>query len=72
MPSEVSAFSLLNKYIVLNFDVTHAATNNRYLDDNDIRIINLAPIALLSNCKLTMSSRKHLEDISHAHDVSLM
>ena len=56
MPSEVSAFSLLNKYIVLNFDVIHAATNNRYLDDNDIRIINLAPIALLSNCKLTMSS----------------
>ena len=37
-----------------------------------IRLVNLAPIALFSNFKLTSSSGKHLEDISHSHIVSLM
>ena len=32
----------------------------------------MGPIALFSNFKLTTSSGKHLEDISHAHLVSLM
>ena len=37
-----------------------------------MRICNLASIALFSNRKLETSSGKHLEDISHAHIVSLM
>ena len=72
IPREDSVISLLNSYLDLNFDVLHAATNNRYADGNDIRLVNLAPIALFSNYKLTTSSGKHLEDISHAHTVSLM
>ena len=32
----------------------------------------MGPIALFSNYKLTTSSGKHLEEISHAHIVSLM
>ena len=32
----------------------------------------MGPIALLSNFKLTKSSGKHLQDISHAHVVSLL
>ena len=32
----------------------------------------MGPVALFSNLKLTTSSGKHLEDISHAHLVSLM
>ena len=32
----------------------------------------MAPVALFSNLKLTTSSGKHLEDISHAHLVSLL
>ena len=32
----------------------------------------MCPIALFSNFKLTTSSGKHLEDISHAHLVSLI
>ena len=63
---------MLNSYIELNFDVLHAATNNRYVDGNDIRLVNLGPIALFSNYKLTTSSGKHLENIDHAHIVSLM
>ena len=63
---------MLNSYLELNFDVLHAATNNRYVDGNDILLVNLGPIALFSNYKLTTSSGKHLENIDHAHIVSLM
>ena len=71
-PREDSVISLLNSYLDLNFDVVHAANNNRYADGNDIRLVNLGPVALFSNYKLTTSSGKHLEDVSHAHIVSLM
>ena len=63
---------MLNSYLDYNFDVVHATTKNRFVDGNDIRLINLGSIALFSNYKLTTSSRKHLEDISHADIVSLM
>ena len=56
----------------MNFDVLNAATNNRYVDADDIWLINLAPIALFSNFKLTTSSGKHPESIDYAHIVSLM
>ena len=72
IPREDSLVSLLNSYLDLNFDVVHAATNNRYADGDDIRLINLGPIALFINYKLATSSGKHLEDISHGHIVSLM
>ena len=72
IPREDSVISLLNSYLDLNFDVVHAANNNRYADGNDIRLINLGPVALFSNYKLTSSSGKHLEDVTHAHIVSLM
>ena len=58
---------LLNSYLDLNFDVLHAATGKRYVDNNDIKLVSLCPITLFSIYKLTKSSRKHLEDISHAH-----
>ena len=35
-------------------------------------LVNLGPIALFSNYKLTTSSGKHLENIDHGHIVSLM
>ena len=72
IPREESVISLLNSYLELNFDVLHAVTNNKYADANVIRLVNLGPIALFSNCKLTTSSGKHLEEISQAHIVSLM
>ena len=46
--------------------------NNSYADINDIRLVNLGVIGLFSNYKLTTSSGKHLEDISHAHIVSFI
>ena len=72
IPREDSVISLLNSYLELNFDVLHAGTNNRYADGNDIRLVNLGPIGLFSNYKLTTSSGKHLENIDHAYIVSLM
>ena len=72
IPREDSVISLLNSYLELNFDVLHAATNNRYADGNDIRLVNLGPIALFSNYKFTTSSGKHLKNIDHAHIASLM
>ena len=63
---------MLKNYLELNFDVLHAATNNRYVDGDDIRLVNLGAIALFSKYKSTTSSLKHLEDIDHAHIVSLM
>ena len=46
--------------------------NNRYAKNNDKRLVIVAPIGPFSNYKLTTSSGKHLEEISHAHIVSLM
>ena len=72
IPREGTVISLLYSYIEINFDVLKAATSNRYADADDIRLINLGPIALFSNYELTTSSGKHLEIIDHAHIVSLM
>ena len=72
IPREDSVISLLNSYLELNFDVLRADNSNRYVDNNDIRLVNLGSIALFSNYKLTTSSGKHLEKIDHAHIVSLM
>ena len=72
IPREDSVISLLNSYLELDFDVLHAATNNRYVDGNDIRLVNLGSIGLFSNYKLTTSSGKHLENFDHAHIVSPM
>ena len=63
---------MLNSYLELSYDVLQATTNTRYVDTSEIRLVNLGPIALFSNYKLTTSSGKHLEEISHAHIVSLM
>ena len=72
IPGEDSLISLLKSYPDWNFDVLHAPTNNRYVDNNDEWLIILAAMAFFSNFKLTTSSRKHLEKIDHAHIVSLM
>ena len=72
IPSGGSVNSFLGSRLRTNFDVLHAATNNRYADGDNLRLINLGPIAFSNNYKLTTSSGKILEDISHAHIVSLV
>ena len=63
---------MLISYLDLNFDVLHAATNNRYADIEDTKLVNLGPNGLFSNYMITSSSGKNLEDISHFQIVSLM
>ena len=62
----------MNSYLELNLDVIQAATDDRYADGANIRLFNLAVIALFSIFKLTTSCGKHLEEINHAHIVSLI
>ena len=45
IPREDSVISLLKSYIELKFDVLQAANNNRYVDANDIRLLNSGPMA---------------------------
>ena len=62
----------MKNYLDLNFEVIKKTDNSKYGNGNDIGLVNLGPIALFSNLKLTTCSGKQLEDISHAHIVSLM
>ena len=63
---------MLNSYLDISFDVLHAPSDHRYAGGKDIRSVNLGPIVLFSNYKLTITSENYLEDISHAHIVSSM
>ena len=72
IPRGDCVINLLTSYLDLNFEVIKKVDDSRYGNGNDIRLVNLGPIALFSTFKLTTSSGKHLEDNSHAHLVSLM
>ena len=72
IPKEDSVISLLKSYLELYFEVIKKAYDSRYGDGNETRLVNPGAFALFSIFKLTTSSGKHLEDISHAHIVSLL
>ena len=72
IPREDSSNSVLDSRLDLNLNVLHAATGNRYVDSNDIRLIKFGPIALFSKYDLASSSGKHIETIDHAHLACLM
>ena len=72
IPRKDAVISLLNSYLDVNFEVIKKADDSRCVNGNDIQLFNLGTIALLSISKLITSSRKHLEDISHAHIVSFL
>ena len=69
-PRDDSVISLLKSYLDSNSEVIKKVDTFRYAYCTDIQLVNLGPIVLFSNFKLTTSSGKHLEDISHAHIVS--
>ena len=72
IPREDSVISLLNSHFDINFEVIKKTNISRYANGDDIRLVNLGPLALFSDFKLTTSSGKHSEDISQTHIVSLM
>ena len=54
-----SAISWKDKYLELDFNVTHrAGAHIRYIDNDCIRLVNLGPIALFIKYRLTRSSGK--------------
>ena len=59
IPREDSVISFLYSYLELNFGVFKKTDDSRYIDANDIRLVNLEPIALFSGFRLTTSSGKH-------------
>ena len=63
---------MLTSYLYLNFEGDKKTDISRYANGNYIRLINLEPNDLFSIFWLTTSIGKHLEDISHAHIVSVM
>ena len=71
MPRENSVISLLNSFLDLNFEVLKRTDKSKYSNGIETTLLNLCPIALFSNFKLTTSSGKQLEDLSQAHLVSL-
>ena len=44
---EDSVISLLKSYLDLNFEVIKKADDSRYVNGNDIKLVNLGPISLL-------------------------
>ena len=72
IPRDDSVTSFLNSFLNSNFDVLHAACNNRYANGNDITMVNLGPTALFSMYSLATSSGTHLKDIIHTHILSLV
>ena len=45
IPREDSVISLLNNYLELKFEIIKRSDTSRYANGNDLRLINLAPIA---------------------------
>ena len=72
IPRGASVNGLKRSLLRLNADVLHATTNNRYIDGDDIRLVNDGSIALFCFHKLQSSSGKHIEEINHAHVVCSM
>ena len=62
-----------DSYLELDFSVTlRAGAHNRYVDNDQIRLVNLGPIALFIKNRLTSSSGKEIEEIDNAHVICLM
>ena len=71
LPREDADICLQNSYIGLEFEV-HKNDDTRYNDGDEISLVNLGPIALFSEVKLTTSSGKHLEKVDNLHPICLM
>ena len=71
LPREDAYICLLNSFISLEFEVLKN-NNTRFVDGDEISLVNFGPISLFSEAKLTTSSGKHLEKVDNLHLISLM
>ena len=71
MPKEDAHICLQISYISVDLKVPKSK-DTRYVDNDQIALVNFGPVALFSEAKLTTSSGKHLEKVDKLHTVSLM
>ena len=71
LPREDAYICLQNSYISVDFEVLKN-DDTRYVDNDQIALVNFGPVALFSGAKLTTSSGKNLEKADDLHTVSLM
>ena len=71
IPRRDTVNSVTGSRLSINFDVLRAATEDRYTDGDNIRLVNLGPIALFNIYNLATSSGKLVEEVSQAHTVCL-
>ena len=71
MPTEDAYICLQNSYISLEFEVLKN-DDTRFIDGDEISLVNFGPIALFSEAKLTTSSGKHLEKGDNLHPICSM
>ena len=61
------AISMKDRYLDLNFNVTHGADGHgRFVDDDHIRLVNLGPMASFIKYRLTSPSGKEKEKINQS------
>ena len=70
-PREDAYICLQISYISIEFEVLKQ-DNTRYVDIDQISLVNFGPIALFSEAKLITSSWKHLGKVDNLHPVCLM
>ena len=61
IPREDSVLSFLNSYLDLDVEVIKKTDDSRQANGNDMRLLNLGPIASFNNFKLITSSGETLE-----------
>ena len=59
IPRRDSVCGLKGSLLRLIADVLHAATNNRHIDGDDIRLVNEGPYALFLNFRLVKQWKTH-------------
>ena len=70
-PREDAYICLQNSYISLELEVLKN-DNTRYVDDDQISLVNFGSVALFGEAKLVTSSGKNIEKVDNLHPVCLM
>ena len=69
-PRKDAHICLQNSYISIEFEVLKQ-NNTRYVDNDQISLVNFGPIALFNVAELVTGSGKHLENVDNLHAVCL-
>ena len=77
IPRANAYINLHDSYLELEFDVTKAADGSRYGNDNtaaanDIALVNLGPVAVLREVKLSSSAGKTIEHVENVYQATLI